>query len=83
MNANERKTRLGESIRMLREEQGISQRRFALMLGIGQAYLSLVEKGERNIGFDNLCRIADGLGIEVSKLVSMSEKESDSASVAD
>ena len=39
------------------------------MIGVGQTYLSDIENGRRNIGFENLCKIADGLGIEVFELV--------------
>lgn len=38
------------------------------MIGVGHTYLVDVENGRRNIGIENLCRIADGLGIRVSEL---------------
>ena len=66
MDMNERKIKLGQRIR--KEAQGISLRRFALMIGVGHTYLVDVENGRRNIGIENLCRIADGLGIRVSEL---------------
>ena len=66
---NERKIELGKRIRQAREAQGLSQRRFALMVGLGRAYLSDVESGQCNIGFENLCKIADGLGIKLSELI--------------
>jgi transcriptional regulator with XRE-family HTH domain len=69
MDINERKEKLGSKIRQAREAQGLSQRRFALMVGLGQAYLSEVESGRCNIGFENLCKIADGLGIKPSDLI--------------
>ena len=68
MDMNERKIKLGQRIRQEREAQGISLRRFALMIGVGHTYLVDVENGRRNIGIENLCRIADGLGIRVSEL---------------
>lgn len=66
---NERKIKLGQTIRCKREEQGISLRRFALMIGLGHTYLVDVENDRRNIGIGNLCKIADGLGIKVSELI--------------
>ncbi len=69
MDINDRKKALGQRIRTLREGQGVSQRRLALMIGLGQTYLSDVENGRRNIGFENLCKIADGLGVEVGELL--------------
>ncbi len=71
MDISDRKKALGARIRTLREKQGVSQRRFALMIGLGQTYLSDVENGKRNIGFENLCKIADGLGVDVSDLLTL------------
>lgn len=68
MDINERKMKLGQRIRSEREAQDISLRRFALMIGVGHTYLVDVENGRRNIGIENLCKIADGLGIKVSEL---------------
>lgn len=70
MNIEERRHILGKRIRSVRELQGISQRSFALMTGISQPYLSGVERGEISVGFNNLCKIADGLGVELTDLVS-------------
>lgn len=44
-------------------------RRFGLMIGLGHTYLVDVENGRRNIGIENLCKIADGLDVKVSELV--------------
>lgn len=68
MDAQERKTRLGAKVRELREAQGLSQQRFALMIGTGQSYLSDIEAGQINVGYDLLCRIAEGLGVKVGDL---------------
>lgn len=70
MNTDQRRRRLGERIRAEREQQNISQRSFALMIGISQPYLSAVESGTISIGYDNLCKIGDGLGVTVAELVS-------------
>ncbi len=68
MDAQERKARLGAKVRELREAQGLSQQRFALMIGTGQSYLSDIEAGQINVGYDLLCRIAEGLGVKVGDL---------------
>ena len=73
MDLGARKTLLGKRIRKARESQGISQRKFALMIGLGQTYLSDVENGQRNIGFENLCKIADGLGVSIGSLADADE----------
>ena len=69
MNMQERRHQLGCNIREARKARGISQRSFAQMVGISQPYLSAVESGEKNIGYNNLCKIADGLDLSVSQLV--------------
>ena len=48
MEAQERKVKLGARVRELREAQGLSQKKFALMIGTGQSYLSDIEAGRIN-----------------------------------
>ena len=68
MDAQTRKAKLGAKVRELREAQGLSQQKFALMIGTGQSYLSDIEAGQINIGYDLLCRIAEGLGVTIGDL---------------
>lgn len=68
MGTVDRKKLLGERIRAEREAQNISLRRFATMVGLGHSYLIDVENGRRNIGYDNLCKIAEGLGVSIGNL---------------
>jgi transcriptional regulator with XRE-family HTH domain len=67
---NERSESLGERIRRLRQEKGISQDRLALRAGIDQSGLSKFERGkERRISETSLRRIASVLEIEFEHLV--------------
>lgn len=67
MENTERRRRLGQSIRAERESQNLSQRKLAHMMGKdSHSYLSAIERGETNAGFDEICGIADALGVEVS-----------------
>ena len=59
---------LGMRIRHERQRLGLSQEKFADKCGFDRTYISLVERGKRNISFSNLCTIASGLGVSVSKL---------------
>ena len=68
MEAQERKVKLGARVRELREAQGLSQKKFALMIGTGQSYLSDIEAGRINVGYDLLCRITEGLDVKVGDL---------------
>ena len=59
---------VGERIRALREQAGVSQEEFAEIAGLDRAYYGGVERGERNIAAINLIRIAVALKIEVGEL---------------
>ncbi len=67
-NASEKIT-LGCKIKAMREAQGISQRRFALMTGTSRSYLWKIETGAADVGIDVLIRIAHALGTTVNDLV--------------
>ena len=69
MKSDGRRIILGKTIRKLREEQRLSQRRFALMVDTNQTHLWQIETGQVNVGIDLLCRIADGLGTDVRDLI--------------
>ena len=59
---------LGKRIKQLREERGLSQRKFSLMIGMDRSYLISVEGGKRNVAVDNLNKIARGLDVSLSEL---------------
>ena len=60
--------KFGQRIRELRQKTGLSQEKFALMIGMDRTYFSSVESGKRNISLLNIKKIADGLKITVDKL---------------
>ena len=60
--------KFGQRIRELRQKKGLSQEKFALMIGMDRTYFSSVESGKRNISLLNIKKIADGLEITVDKL---------------
>ena len=59
---------LGERIKELRKETGLSQEKFALKIEMDRTYFATVESGKRNISLLNIEKIADGLGISISQL---------------
>lgn len=69
MNTDERRKRLGARIKALREQQGLSQRKLALMIGSNQTYIWQIENGTVNVGLDILCRLADALEVNVRDLI--------------
>lgn len=58
----------GKKIRKLRNQLGISQKKFALIIGMDRTYYSSVEKGKRNISIINIKKIADGFNLSLSEL---------------
>lgn len=66
---------LGKTIARERKKRGLSQEEFALMIGIGQKYLSDVELGKRNVSLLFAKRVADGFGFSIYELFELIEKE--------
>lgn len=60
--------KIGNRIRELRTQTGLSQEKFALKIGMDRTYFASVELGKRNIAIVNLEKIANGLGISLSDL---------------
>lgn len=56
---------VGDEIRKLRKEKGLSQRGLAEKLGISQQLISRVEKGKENISLITLKNISEALGKNV------------------
>lgn len=59
---------LGERIKALRNEKGLSQEKFAMLIEMDRTYFATVELGKRNVSLHNLEKIAAGLGISLSQL---------------
>ena len=55
-------------IREIRLNQGMTMKELAQRAGISAAYLSDIERGNRNGKRQTLCRIANGLGVMLSEL---------------
>jgi len=66
---NEDLQKLGKKIRQLRVDKGLSQEDLADVCGFDRTYISLIERGKRNLSFTNLCAFARGLNVTVSVLV--------------
>ncbi|UNK18392.1 helix-turn-helix domain-containing protein [Paenibacillus sp. N3/727] len=65
---NEIIRRLGKRIRQLRKKQGISQDTLGERSGLHNNYIGQVERGEKNVTIDSLCKIAAGLDVSMEEL---------------
>lgn len=66
---------LGNRIREARKQKGWTQEDLAHQSDIDRSYIGGVERGERNITFSVLCRIAQALGCDVAFLTKELPKE--------
>jgi transcriptional regulator with XRE-family HTH domain len=68
---------LGQRVRELRAKQGYSQEGFADRCEVHRTFMGTIERGESNLSFQNLVKIARGLGITLSQLLSSIEKKAE------
>lgn len=68
MKTEERK-QLGARIRALREAQELSQEDLAEAAHLHRTYIGGVERGERNVSFDNIIRIARALDVKLENFL--------------
>ena len=59
----------GKKIRKLRIEKGLSQEKLAELTGFHRTYISLIERGQRNIGLKNIAVFANFFGIHINELL--------------
>ena len=61
--------RIGSNIRIIRERQGLSQEGLGAIADLHRAYIGQIERGEKNIGLQNLEKIAKALNVNIRALV--------------
>jgi transcriptional regulator with XRE-family HTH domain len=60
---------LGNNVRVLRHQKGLSQEQLAELTGLHRTYIGGIERGERNVSILNLIRLSKALDITASKMV--------------
>jgi transcriptional regulator with XRE-family HTH domain len=60
---------LGARLRALRVDRGMTQEDLAGAAGLHISYVGQIERGERNLSYKNLLRLARGLGVKPASLV--------------
>lgn len=58
---------IGNRIRDLRKQKGLSQEKLALIAGVDRTYLAGVELGKRNVTIVSLEKITNALGISLKE----------------
>jgi transcriptional regulator with XRE-family HTH domain len=66
---------LGDAMRDRRWELGLSQPDVAERCGLHRTYVASVERGERNLGYANLLKIAGALELRPAELVEAAERK--------
>jgi transcriptional regulator with XRE-family HTH domain len=74
---------LGRAVRAIREERGISQVQLAEATGLEQSWISHVERGARNPTWQNVVRLAKGLGVGIGELAARTEGSRDTGDTSD
>lgn len=62
---------IGNAIRELRAERGLSQEGLAHDAGVDRSYMGGIERGEHNLTVMNLLRICQSLQVRVSEILDM------------
>ncbi len=65
---------LGRAVRTFRVERGFSQEDLAHRSGMHRTYLGGIERGERNVSYANLKRLALALEVPASQLLAVAEQ---------
>ena len=66
---------MGRAIRALRQERQLSQEVLSGLAGIARTHLSMIEKGDKQVTFKTLWKLADALDMRPSQLVERIEQE--------
>ena len=64
---------LGEAVRERRVDAGLSQEELAARCGLHRTYVGGIERGERNVSYANLLRVASALHVRGSQLLARAE----------
>jgi transcriptional regulator with XRE-family HTH domain len=59
----------GAVLRLARRERGFTQETFARHVGLDRSYVGAIERGEFNVSFGTLMKLADGLDMRLSELL--------------
>jgi transcriptional regulator with XRE-family HTH domain len=65
---------MGKRIRELRKTRGWSQEKLGELADLHPTYIGGIERGERNVAFENLVRLADAFKLTLSQFMDFQRK---------
>jgi transcriptional regulator with XRE-family HTH domain len=65
----------GKRLAEIRKDKGIPQDKLALKCDMARSFIGEVERGKRNVSLRNICKLAIGLGVTTSELMSLVDNE--------
>ena len=60
---------VGLNIKKYREKEGWTQEQLGFEANLHRAYIGQIERGEKNIGLQNLEKIAKALNVKINNLI--------------
>lgn len=60
---------IGQNVRRIRHEAGLSQEELAFRAKLHRTYISSIERGERNVSIENIFAIAEALKVRPGDLL--------------
>jgi len=61
--------KFGNRIRDIRMQRGLSQEQLAFKANLHRTYIGMIERAEKNITLENICKIAKALDIKIADLL--------------
>lgn len=65
---NDFKTALGENLRKIRTEKGLTQEYISLESGISRSHIAMIEAGKRDVTISTLFKISRALNVTINKI---------------
>ena len=69
--------KFGEVLRRARTRRGLSQERLAELADLDRTFVSMIERGRRRPTLDSAKRLAQALGIPLTKMIASAERNID------
>jgi transcriptional regulator with XRE-family HTH domain len=66
--------RLGRAVKTVRRGRGLTQEQVSAVSGLHPTYISDIERGVRNPGWEAVTRLAQGIGVSVEEIARTYER---------